>query len=364
MNVAVLGAGNGGHAAAADLTMRGFNVNLYESPEFEENIKPIVKNGGVQFSGAAGEGFARLRKVTTNIKEAIEDVEIVMVVTPAFAHETLAKKCAPYLHGQPVVVNPGHTGGALAFARHLKEAGYAGDLRIGETMVLTYICRMTSPGQVKIFHVMKKLLFSAFPSRLKEEIYRDFRELYPAVVLGENVLDTSLTNLAAVMHPPGMLLNAGWIEFTKGAFKFYYEGITHSVARVAEALDSERLRIMQTLGLKPIPFTEWYYLQGCTPVQAKSVYEALQAGGPDQYLKAPGTLDHRYVNEEVNFGLVPIASLGRMFGVITPNIDALIGIASTMRHVDFWKEGLTAQKLGIAELSLEGLNQFLKDGHP
>ena len=36
--IAVLGTGNGGYAMAADLSMSVYNVNLYEDPDFTENI--------------------------------------------------------------------------------------------------------------------------------------------------------------------------------------------------------------------------------------------------------------------------------------------------------------------------------------
>ena len=39
--VAVLGGGNGAHAAAADLTMRGFEVHLYEDEKFAPNMKKV-----------------------------------------------------------------------------------------------------------------------------------------------------------------------------------------------------------------------------------------------------------------------------------------------------------------------------------
>jgi len=361
MNVAVLGAGNGGCAAAADLSQRGFNVNLFESQEFKDNIKPIVEKG-VQFAGAIGTGLARPRKVTTDIREAIANADLIMIVTPAYAHSILAKKIAPYLRNQPVVLNPGHTGGAISFAKNLRENGFAGTTRIGETMVLTYICRLVQPGYVKVFHVMKSLLFSAFPGQCTDELYNAFKGAYPAIVPGRNVLETGLTNLAAVIHPPGMLLNAGWIEFTKGEFKFYSEGITPAVARVVQALDEERLRLLEAVGLRPVTATQWYYRQGCTPIETTSFYEAFQAGGPDQYLRAPRTLDHRYVIEEVNYGLVPMASMGRMLHVPTPNMDGIIRIASTMGQRDFWEEGLTNEKLGIAGLWPEKLDRFLEEG--
>ena len=362
MNVAVIGAGNGGCAASADLTQRGFNVNLFESQEFGQNIRPITENNSVQFAGAIGTGLAHLKTVTTKIRDAIEDADLIMVVTPAFAHKILAKKIAPCLGNQPVVLNPGHTGGAISFARNLKESGFTGTIRIGETMVLTYICRLVEPGYVKIFHVMKNLLFSVFPSRYTDELFDAFKELYPAIVRGSNVLETGLSNLAAVMHPPGMLLNAGWIERTKGEFKFYFEGITPSVARVVQALDQERLGLLEAGGLIPVPAMQWYYRQGCTPIETNSVYEAFQAGGPDQYLKAPSSLDHRYVTEEVDYGLVPMASMGRMLHVPTPNMNALIRIASTTGQRNSWREGLTTEKLGVAGLSLENFKRFLEEG--
>ena len=363
MNVAVLGAGNGGCAASADLSKRGFNVTLFESQEFEPNIKPIIERRGVEFAGAIGTGLAPLRKVTTDIREAVADADLIMVVTPAFAHGILAKKIAPHLRDQPVVLNPGHTGGAIAFAKGLRENGFTGTVRVGETMVLTYICRLAEPGSVKIFHVMKNLLFSAFPSRHTDQLYDIFKGLYPSIVRGRNALETGLTNLAAVMHPPGMLLNAGWIEYTKGDFKFYFQGTTPAVARVMQALDKERLALVEAVGLTPVPAMRWYYRQGCTPIETDSVYEAFQAGGPDQNLKAPNSLDHRYVIEEVNYGLVPLASLGRMLHVPTPNMDALIRIASTTNERNFWAEGLSAEKLGIADMSLHELNQFLEEGY-
>ena len=47
LKFAVLGAGNGGHAMAADLTLQGFTLNMFELPQFKESIKPIQEKGGI-----------------------------------------------------------------------------------------------------------------------------------------------------------------------------------------------------------------------------------------------------------------------------------------------------------------------------
>lgn len=47
--VAILGAGNGGMTAAADLKDRGFDVALYELPQFAKNLEVIKEKGGILF---------------------------------------------------------------------------------------------------------------------------------------------------------------------------------------------------------------------------------------------------------------------------------------------------------------------------
>ncbi len=56
---AVLGTGNSGQAYAADISLKGYSVNLAEVPEFENNLLAIEKKGGIEISGEAGNGFAR-----------------------------------------------------------------------------------------------------------------------------------------------------------------------------------------------------------------------------------------------------------------------------------------------------------------
>lgn len=46
------------------------------------------------------------------------------------------------------------------------------------------------------------------------------------------------------------------------------------------------------------------------------------------------------------------SSLGREIGVPTPNIDAIIVIASTILERDFFNEGLTIEYLGREKVGL------------
>jgi opine dehydrogenase len=95
--VAVLGGGNGGHAAAADLSLAGFKVNFFELPQFAEPFERVLRTKEVRIEGVSRDGVARLNLATTNIHQAIQEAEIILVITPAFGHRTMAEACAPHV---------------------------------------------------------------------------------------------------------------------------------------------------------------------------------------------------------------------------------------------------------------------------
>ncbi len=141
---------------------------------------------------------------------------------------------------------------------------------------------------------------------------------------------------------------------TGGDFLFYEEGVSDSVGRLIETLDKERIAIGKALGISILPDPETGMRQGYM----------LEANYGSGYHKAPGflgigaqpQLDHRYLNEDVGYGLVFMSELGQQIGVATPGIDAVINIASIVMARDYRAEALrTPESLGIADLSAEEL---------
>jgi opine dehydrogenase len=185
------------------------------------------------------------------------------------------------------------------------------------------------------------------------------------VIRAANVLETGFANINAIMHPAGMLGNAGWIEKTGGDFYYYREGITPAIAAWIEAVDRERLEIVQRLGLSPLRFVEIFYQAGLTSEAARtsgSIYCAINESEPNRTIKSPKTLDHRYIKEDVGYGLVPMAEVGELVGINTPVIDALITLASVVSGTDYRKDGLTLEKMGLAEVTAKDLPKVLREG--
>jgi len=363
--VAILGAGHGGCAAAADLTRRGFAVKLHARNS--ERLAPLRAAGGVEVRGVQ-QGFVALpaAAMTTRIEEAIDGADLVMLVVPSVAHEHYARALAPLLTPDvPVYLNPGHTGGGLHFVRELRKAGYARPVQTCETVSLTYVCRMEGPAVVNIYSYTTQLAFAAFPGKHAARLFELVKPVFPEIRLASSVLETALTNLNAVFHPPGMLMNTGWIEHTRGDFLFYREGITEGVGRATAAVDAERMAIARALGLPVRSFLEAFYQAGLTTrdaFESGSIARACRDSEPNWTIKSPPSLSHRYIDEDVGFGLVPIAALGQLAGAETPTIDALIQLAQAATGIDFRASGLTLDKMGLAGRGRDAVAAFLENG--
>lgn len=347
--VAVLGGGNGAIAAAAHLTLEKRDVRLYNRTP--ARLEQIRRAGGVTVkSSFLPESFVELN-IASSLEDAISGADVIMLCIPALGHEYYASRLAAIVSpSQVVFLNPGSTGGTFHFATVLKQYGAKVLPPIAESNTLTYTCRLTPDGDIAIYIVASQVLFGVYPSVQAEKVEALLLGLYPKLIRSPNVIETSLSNLNAVLHPPGMLLNAGWIEFTGGDFYYYFEGTTPTVAKIIEDIDRERLNLLAAFGLPKISFLERFYQAGYITKEAflsGSVYNAMKNNDADRWIKAPSSLMDRYLNEDVPFGLVPMKEFGEMAGVEMPVTDALIVMASRVNGIDYRQEGLTMQKMGF-----------------
>ena len=355
MKITVLGAGAGGTTVAFDCAAHGHEVRLFDFPQFPENIAAVAEQGGIHAEGAI-EGFAPVIYSGHDIVEAIEGAELIWVVGPAFSTEPFGEAVNGKLRpGQTVIVSPGSCGGALAFK---KAAGLAVDddsIRLAETHTLHYAVRLIQPGRVRVFLKLKAgNLLAALPGHHTDKILQMITDVYPSMEPARSVLQTSLQNANPVIHPAVSLANAARIEGTGGDFLFYEEGVTDSVGRLIEAVDIERIAIGEKLGIKVVSDPEMGMRQGY--MLAENYGSAYREAPGFLGIGAQPQLDHRYLNEDVGYGLVFMSRLARQIGVETPTIDAIIQFASVLMNRDYASEARrTPETLGIAHLSASEL---------
>jgi len=358
MTWCVVGAGNGGLAMAGHLGLIGFPVRMYNRTD--DHLNAVRWYKGVEIEGVIT-GFGPVQVASSHIGEAIESADIIMVVTPSTAHYGLAMLMAPFLKdGQIVVLNPGRTGGALEFRAALERANCAVRPVVVEAQTFIYASRMISRHKAHIFSIKNGVPVSALPSFLTPAVLKVLDIAFPQFIAGSNVLATSLENIGAVFHPALTLLNAAWVESTGGNFEYYLQGISPSVAKVLQTIDDERLALARALGIRTVSAREWLYLTYdsvgsdlCSAIRATTAYVGI---------KAPRSIDHRYVWEDVPMSLVPMASLAAMYDVPTPAIDLTIDLANLMHGKDYRANGRTAHSLGIEGLSVEDLHKLVTEG--
>jgi opine dehydrogenase len=353
---AIIGAGNGGHAFVVHVGLSGSEVSLYDIDE--RTIEAIKTRGAIRAEGALV-GTVTPACATTDMGEALAGAKIAMVVVPACYHELVAKSMAPHLvDGQVIVLNPGATGGALLFRRVLREAGCQAKVVIAETLTLLYACRATAPGEVTVYGLKKVVEVAALPASATVDVTTLLCQAMPQFVPVPNVLHTSLSNVNSVVHPAPTLLNAGRVESGQ-PFEYYHEGITPTVAKVADQVDQERLAVAQAAGLKLDSARGWY---GRTyDAQGETLYDAIRNNDAYAGIGAPVTLDTRYIFEDVPTGLVPMTLLGEALGVNMPLSRALVEVANAAHGCDYWVEGRSLEKLGLAAMGPEQICEAVEN---
>jgi opine dehydrogenase len=339
--VAVLGGGNAGRAIAADMTLKGLSVNLFELPEFADGFAAIKDARAITIKGVAREGVARLNMATHEVTDALSDVDLIVVAVPSFGVEPMVDACAAHLRDGDMVV----------VARNvMRRRGLTVDVTFGEICTLPYASRISEATEVTVFINAIRLPAAALPAGRTGEVVAAMRELYPAVQPAANVLDVALLNINPCIHPGPAILNTGRIEYADD-FYLYKEGMTPGTRRVMVAIDRERQRVREAWG-----FSAPHYGLDPTP----GVYEVFEhyfgLGGIYQAgvrLRGPLEMADRYVTEDVPFGLVFYSSMGDIVGVDTPVCDALVDLASVINDDDYWSSGMTAASLGLGDMSRE-----------
>ncbi len=354
---AVLGIGNGGQAMAGYLALRGFRVSVWNrSPG---KVSALNRLGGIHLSGEI-KGIGVPTLVTCDMSLASRDTRVVMVTVPASGHRDVARMLASHLQdGQVVVLNPGRTGGALAFRNNLERFGCRAKVTVAETNTFVYASRTVEPGKSQVYGVKHRVSLAALPASRTIEALRAVRAAFPQFVPAENVLATSMDNMGAIFHPVPALFNVTRLEAGE-KYEHYTHGISRSVARLLERLDSERMSIARSLGVNARSALEW--LLDTYGVSAGTLYDAIQGNRSYRGILAPESLDTRYIHEDVPFSLVPLVHLAKLAGLGSPVLRSVISVAEGLLGQDFWSQGRDAVEMGIDGMSRNELLQYVREG--
>ncbi|MBX3550950.1 MAG: NAD/NADP octopine/nopaline dehydrogenase family protein [Pseudolabrys sp.] len=351
MKIAVIGGGAGGAAAVAELSKAGHDVSFWSRSA--DTLAPFQALGGIAYDGVLGEGVAHPRLMTSDLAAAIAGVDVAAVVLPTLSHASVARELAKagWPKDKPVLLNPGHTGGALEFAHAFAGVNPAVP-PIVEFSTLTYVARKYSADKVTVTGRAKQVRAAAMPGA--EQALEIAAKLFPGATPVGNVLMSSLANANLVLHPPGAILAAAWVEAREGDFTFYVDAMTPGVARVMRQLDDERRAVAEAFGFTLPNIVDEMKLIGTVEAGIKDsndLVAAIAGGEANKRIKGPNSLQHRYYREDFGHGLLPFLDLARIAGVKVPIASALFDLAGSLCGVDFRPSGRTAESMGIVGLT-------------
>ena len=332
--VFVCGGGHQGLSMSAHLALNGVPVSLWNRSA--KNIQKVLETHEIHCSGVVN-GVAKIDRVSCDMDEVISD--FVMVATPSSAHRDLAKRLAPYVHRDMVVIlNPGRTFGAVDFLETLKSCHVSEIPHVAETQTIVYTCRRSAENETRILALKNDVKIAAAKGSDMDYIMSKMPAcLRPYFSAAQSVGLTSLSNVGMVLHCAPVLMNVGWIETDKADFKYYYDGISPSVSGFLEKIDNERISVARAAGFEVESVEDW--LRRTYLVSGSNLYECIHNNQPYREIDAPPTIQTRYLLEDVPNGLVPIEFLGECYGIPTPNISTIINLAASVLNKDFRAEG-------------------------
>lgn len=354
MKITVIGTGNGGQAIAGYMAKEGHKITLYGRDR--EKVAELKELGGITLKGRL-KGFGALDCITSNLCEAVEGAEIIMIATTANAHKEIATKLAPYIEDEQIIIlNPGRTCGALEFKQAMLANGCNKHFYIAEAQTLVYACRLVKNGKVNIIGVKDEVFVSALPSSDTGYILQKTNNIFPCFKPAKNVLQTSLENIGAIFHPCVLLFNAATIE-RKNEF-YFYRDMTPKISEFIEEFDKERIAVGKAYGIDLLGASDWvtFAYQG---TQGDTLCEKMRNNPAYYDIKSPSSIYTRQLMEDIPTGVLPIMELGKVAGLRMQLFESMVTICSALLNVDFSKNGRTLESLGLAGMSKEAILNYI-----
>ena len=359
MEIAVLGGGNGSHAAAADLTGRGHRVRFWRRDR-EAAAALAAAGGRLHVKDADGERDVAVALVTADIGEAVEGAALIVCPAPAFAQGDIAAAMAPHLADGQVVFLPPGTFGSYLMAKALRDAGSEARVAFAETGTLPYLTRKHGPAEIAITKRATRLPTGVFPLVDKDRALAVIAAAYPVEDCGD-ALSGALMNAGPIIHPPLIMMNAGPLEHFD-RWDIHKEGTQASIRRVTTALDGERMAVREALGYGPphFPLADHYSEDGEEWMYGRKAHARLTDSG--DWREHIVLTEHRYMREDVGVGLAFLVSVADWAGVPAPVATGLLAVASAVAGEDFRATGRTLETLGLAGLDRAGMARLLAEG--
>ncbi len=380
--IAILGGGACGQTFAADLSLAGCKVHLYELPAFApKSLGKVLKTNKIELNGLQSNfkwfrraGIASIAVVTTDMSEALEGAGLIIATVPAIGHKLFFEKMIPHLvDGQVISIFPDNFG-SLLLRESMHNKNCDVNVIIGGWSSMPYGTRMIEPGIINCIARTRELIYDALPSQDGDRFFDLLKDL-PAfdgtveLKRGDTIIGVGLSNPNPVVHVPGSILNVGAMEVSemegilgipKGQYSMYKYGMSPAVARVQLSFYEEESKIANALGIRIVEYDEeqFFWKGSVMGVEYWSPFGDVIFPP----IVGPLSVEHRYFTEDIPVGCSVRYQLARKLKVDVPTIESMMRIGCIVCRRDFFKEGLSLKDLGIDDLTKDQIVRYVRKG--
>ncbi|PMC74810.1 NAD/NADP octopine/nopaline dehydrogenase family protein, partial [Brachybacterium sp. UMB0905] len=249
---------------------------------------------------------------------AAREIAACVIVAESRVLPRLVAEHRELLRGRPVLLAPGGLAGALRLAElepSVQAAEATGFPAAGFAQGDLFVLR----------GIKQNLPIATAQAQRTAELHAVFARHLPTLVPSD-LVTTSMANTNHLIHPPITLLNAVRVD---GAhpFRLYREGVSPALNELLEAVDIERRAVCRAVGADDRRGRDWlhgfYHHDG---MEGETLAQCLQSYPGFESVPGPGTLDYRYLTDDIPHGVAQWSALGRRLGVPTPAIDHVLEV--------------------------------------
>ncbi|KAL9952971.1 hypothetical protein ACROYT_G040305 [Oculina patagonica] len=309
--------------------------------------------------------------VTSDSEVAMRDVDIVVFVLPAFAHELYLDAIKPHLNpGTMIVGLPGGPGFQSLVLEVL--GGAARQCTLVNFESSPWVCSTTEFDlNCEVLGTKESLHGAMKQGRVapKKDPVSTLQYLLgplPKLNVSGHLLGVTFMSTDVYLHPSIMYGQwEGWDGKPLDEPPLFYTGLTESVANLLSSVSDEIVNIGRAVELQTkadmsnvVHIHQWHVRRYPHDISNKlTLYKAIQTNAAYQGLKHPVKITedgkympdftHRYMTEDVPYGLVVIRGIAEIVGLETPNIDKIL----TWCQEKMGKEYLVNSKLQGKDVS-------------
>lgn len=357
MNITIIGAGNIGTLVAGEMVKKGNKVTIYtrDKSRWQEEITVYDKDTETEYK-------YKPELITENIKEAVENAQIIFITTPSFAIKNIIEKAEKYIKKSTLIGFYPGTGGVEFISKKLLDKGCT----IFGTQRVCSVVRLKKYGEYVITSGKRKDMYLAtIPYDKAPEVSKIFENLFEIKTHPlPNYLSVALTPSNPILHPSR--LYSIYKDYKEGKIykkiPLFYEEWTDEASKLLISCDEELHNILKKINLdtKNVkPLLEHYestnYKEMTNKIHSIKSFKGITSPcieTEDGYIP---DLNSRYFTADIPYGLVIIKAFALICNVLTPSIDTIIDWyqkITNKKYIDLNnnKLGRDSKKLSLPQL--------------